>query len=78
MPLNDPVSLGSALRLLRARRSQTQAAVARAAGVTKAMLSAYENGVVFPSIRSLAAVLAALNGDLYALQSALYELDGKP
>ena len=76
MPLNDSVSFGTALRLLRARQSRKQTEVAEAAGITKAMLSSYERGVLFPSIRSLAAVLEALDGDLYNLQEVLDEVDG--
>ena len=76
MPFDDPVSLGKALRLLSARRSLAQTAVAEKAGITKAMLSAYERGSCLPSLPSLTPVLAVLDADLYDLQGVLDEVDG--
>lgn len=60
--------LGKALRWLRARRDLRQYQVAEAAGVTKAMLSAYETGKQKPSLETLEKILDGLGvnlGDLY-------------
>ncbi len=70
----DSMSLGTALRLLRARQGLTQGVVATRAGLTKAMLSSYEIGAKLPSFQSLAAVLEALNRDFHDLQEALDEV----
>jgi transcriptional regulator with XRE-family HTH domain len=78
MSLDDPVSFGKALRLLRSRRHLTQTVVAETAGITKAMLSAYERGTHLPSLPSLAPVLNVLHGDLHDLQDVLDEVEGLP
>ena len=78
MLMDNPVSLGKALRLLRTRQRQTQTVIADTAGITKAMFSSYERGVHLPSIPSLFALLNALNGDLYDLQDVLDEVEGLP
>jgi transcriptional regulator with XRE-family HTH domain len=60
--------LGKALRWLRARQDRRQYQVADAAGVTKAMLSAYETGKQKPSLETLEKILGGLGatlGDLY-------------
>lgn len=63
--------LGKALRWLREKRGLRQYEVARAAGITKAMLSAYETGKQRPSLESLEKVLGALGADLADLARAL-------
>ncbi len=68
---DDPQLLGPALRLLRARRRLRQYQVAERAGITKAMLSSYENGNTTPSYYSLIPLLGALESDLTGLQQAL-------
>jgi transcriptional regulator with XRE-family HTH domain len=78
MPLNDPVSLGKALRLLRNWQGRTQTEIAGTAGISKAMLSSYETGKQLPKIGTLAVILDALTGDLYDLQDVLAEVDGRP
>ena len=54
-------NLGPALARLRDLRGQSQAAVARAAGIGKSQLSKYENGKELPKMDSLERVLAALD-----------------
>lgn len=63
--------LGKALRWLRARQDKRQYAVAQQAGITKAMLSAYETGKQKPSLETLDKVLAAMEADLVDLHDAL-------
>ena len=76
---DDPQLLGPALRLLRARRRLRQYQVAERAGITKAMLSSYENGGTTPSYNSLIPLLGALESDLGGLQQALDMLrEGEP
>jgi transcriptional regulator with XRE-family HTH domain len=70
----DSMSLGTALRFLRARQGLTQGVVAGRAKLTKAMLSSYEIGSKLPSFQSLAAILQALNRDFHDLQEALDEI----
>ena len=53
-------NLGPALARLRNLRGQSQAAVARAAGIGKSQLSKYESGKELPKMESLERVLAAL------------------
>lgn len=75
----DPFeSLGSALRWLRWRRNRTQHEVARSAGITRAMLSAYETGKQRPSLDSLGRLLVALGIDLLHLHEALALHQGRP
>ena len=64
-------NLGQALRWLRSRQGRSQMEVARDAGITKAMMSAYETGTQTPSLRTLGKVLRALGIDLHQLQHAL-------
>lgn len=64
-------SVGRALRLLRMRRGRKQYTVAQSAGITKAMLSAYETGKRLPSLATLGALLDALGADLGDLHRAL-------
>jgi len=60
-----------ALRHLREDRRSRQYQVAEAAGITKAMLSAYETGKQKPSLESLDKILEALDCDLLDLHYAL-------
>jgi transcriptional regulator with XRE-family HTH domain len=52
--------VGNALRRIRADRGAKQCQVAELAGITKAMLSTYENGRQAPSFSTLAKVLSTL------------------
>lgn len=64
-------NLGQALRWLRSRQHRKQYEIADAAGITKAMLSAYETGKQNPSIETLEKILEALRSDLSELHNAL-------
>lgn len=64
-------NLGQALRWLRSRQHKKQYEIADAAGITKAMLSAYETGKQNPSIETLEKILEALRCDLSELHNAL-------
>ena len=70
--------LGRALRWLRDRQSKRQYQVADAAGITKAMLSAYETGKQKPSLDTLEKILAALECDLNDLHNALQIVNERP
>src|SRR6185369_7809945 len=70
--------LGRALRWLRDRQGKRQYQVADAAGITKAMLSAYETGKQKPSLVTLEKILAALDGDLNDLHNALQIVNERP
>lgn len=63
--------LGPALRRLRVHRDLKQYETAAAAGITKAMLSAYETGKRRPSLKTLGRLLEALDADLGDLHQAL-------
>jgi transcriptional regulator with XRE-family HTH domain len=63
--------LGRALRWLRDDRGQRQYEVAETAGITKAMLSAYETGRQKPSLETLEKLLQAMDSDLEQLNEAL-------
>jgi transcriptional regulator with XRE-family HTH domain len=76
MQNDDPLALGPALRLLRARRRLRQYQVAERSGITKAMLSSYENGGTKPSLQTLMALLGGLESDLSELQQALEMISG--
>lgn len=76
MPLFD--GLGRALRWLREKAGLRQYETATAAGITKAMLSAYETGKQSPSLESLEKVLDALGSDLVALHRALDHVNERP
>lgn len=69
MPLFD--GLGKALRWLRNKQDKRQYELAAEAGITKAMLSAYETGKQKPSIETLEKILEALAVDLADLHDAL-------
>ncbi|MEM7048005.1 MAG: helix-turn-helix transcriptional regulator [Acidobacteriota bacterium] len=63
--------IGQALRRLRVHRGLKQFEAAQAAGITKAMLSAYETAKRRPSLGTLAHLLDALGADLGDLHRAL-------
>lgn len=63
--------LGPALRLLRQRHGLTQQQIADKAGITKAMMSAYEVGKYFPALDTLSRLLQSLECDLRGLQDAM-------
>jgi transcriptional regulator with XRE-family HTH domain len=71
-------ALGRALRWLRDSRGLRQYQVAEAAGVTKAMLSAYETGRQKPSLDTLERLLEALGCDLADLDHALALVNERP
>jgi transcriptional regulator with XRE-family HTH domain len=70
--------LGRALRWLRERQTKRQYQVADTAGITKAMLSAYETGKQKPSLDTLEKILSALDGDLNDLHNALQIVNERP
>jgi transcriptional regulator with XRE-family HTH domain len=70
--------LGRALRWLRDRQGKRQYQVADAAGITKAMLSAYETGKQKPSLDTLEKILLALECDLNDLHNALQIVNERP
>src|SRR6188472_1233818 len=70
--------LGRALRWLRDRQGKRQYQVADAAGITKAMLSAYETGKQKPSLDTLEKILTALECDLNDLHKALRIVNDQP
>jgi transcriptional regulator with XRE-family HTH domain len=70
--------LGRALRWLRERQVKRQYQVAEGAGITKAMLSAYETGKQKPSLDTLEKILDALVCDLNDMHNALQIVNGRP
>src|SRR6476661_7101581 len=70
--------LGRALRWLRDRQGKRQYQVADTAGITKAMLSAYETGKQKPSLDTLEKILSALECDLNDLHNALQIVNERP
>ncbi len=70
------VHIGQALRWLRNQRSQKQREVALTAGITPAMLSAYETGKHRPSLDTVDRLLGALRCDVYDLTHALHTVSG--
>ena len=71
-------SLGRALRWLRDRQGKRQYQVADAAGITKAMLSAYETGKQKPSLDTLEKILDALDCNLNDLHNSLQIVNERP
>ncbi len=63
--------LGKALRWLRNKQDKRQYQLAKEAGITKAMLSAYETGKQRPSLETLEKILEALGVGLADLHDAL-------
>jgi transcriptional regulator with XRE-family HTH domain len=70
--------LGRAVRWLRDRQGKRQYQVADTAGITKAMLSAYETGKQKPSLDTLEKILEALDCDLNDLHNALQIVNERP
>lgn len=70
--------LGRALRWLRDRQGKRQYQVADSAGITKAMLSAYETGKQKPSLDTLEKILSALECDLNDLHNSLQIVNERP
>jgi len=70
--------LGRAIRWLRDRQGKRQYQVADAAGITKAMLSAYETGKQKPSLETLEKILSALECDLNDLHNSLQIVNERP
>lgn len=64
-------TLGQALRYLRLRLHKKQYEIADAAGITRAMLCAYERGSREPSVTTLGKILTALGADLVTLHRAM-------
>ena len=76
-PRHSFEGLGRALRWLREKRGEKQYETAEAAGITKAMLSAYETEKQRPTIDTLEKILAALEidlGDLFDTLQVVNEL----
>ena len=71
----DERHLGPALRLLRRHRRLVQRELAERAGVTVAMVSAYERGRRLPSVRTLLLLLAALGADFGSLHKAIEHIE---
>ncbi|HYX26774.1 MAG TPA: helix-turn-helix transcriptional regulator, partial [Thermoanaerobaculia bacterium] len=71
--LNKPecVVFGHALARLREAAGLRQYAVAEKAKVTKAMVSSYETGKVYPTIPTLLALLRATGSDFSDLQRSI-------
>lgn len=61
--------VGPALRRIRQHRQLTQRALAKRAGVTPAMVSAYERGKRLPSLRTLVLLVEALEVRLFHLEA---------
>ena len=78
MPTGILEGLGKALRWIRDKRGQRQYQVAETAGITKAMLSAYETGKQKPSLETLEKLLGALASDLQDLHTALQVVNEVP
>jgi transcriptional regulator with XRE-family HTH domain len=70
--------LDRALRHLREGTRTRQYQIAEAAGITKAMLSAYETGKQKPSLETLDKLLGALRCDLIDLHEALAVFQSPP
>ena len=70
--------LGRAIRWLRDRQGKRQYQVADAAGITKAMLSAYETGKQKPSLDTLEKILVALDCNLNDLHNSLQIVNERP
>ncbi|MEM9290137.1 MAG: helix-turn-helix transcriptional regulator [Acidobacteriota bacterium] len=73
--MKDFKNIGMALRFLRTQRFQKQREVAKSAGITPAMLSAYETGKHRPSLETTERVLEALGCDVVDLTAALQHAD---
>jgi len=63
--------LGPTLRRLRRLRGLSQREIAQAAGVTRSMVSSYEQGRTLPAVETLDRLLAALGASLTELDRFL-------
>ena len=70
--------LGKALRWLREKQHKKQYQIAEDAGITKAMLSAYETGKQRPTLDTLEKILGALEVDLGDLFDTLQVVNERP
>ena len=70
--------LDRTLHRLRRERGFSQSGLARRAGVTRAMISAYENGHSQPSLATLDRLLAALEVTPSELAAALEAVPARP
>lgn len=70
--------LGKALRWMREKKNQKQYQIAESAGITKAMLSAYETGKQRPTLDTLEKILSALQSDLGDLFDTLQVVNERP
>ena len=68
-------NIGKALKMLRVQRLKKQREIAEAAGITPAMLSAYETGKHRPSLDTAERVLGALDCDILDLTRVLKTID---
>ncbi len=68
-------NLGRTLALLRQLRGQSQASLAREAGVGKSQLSKYESGKELPRLDSLEKVLSALRVGYFEFFYSLHVVD---
>lgn len=73
-----PQTIGPALRRMRQRRGMQQKQLASRAGITPAMLSAFELRRRLPSIRTLANLLDALDARLLDLGRAVEQVARHP
>lgn len=71
-------AFGLALKGLRLARGLKQAEIARATGLTKAMISSFELGKVYPSLESLLTYLGGVGCNLGDLQRHLDMVAGPP
>ncbi len=76
--MSFPDGLGPALRLLRRRAGKTQREIAKAAGISKNLISNWETGGTHPSMDSLAKTLDILGADLLDLHNTIQLLAGRP
>jgi len=67
--------LGPALRLLRQYSRLKQEELAQRAGITRAMVSAFERSHRLPAVRSLVAILNALDANFGKLHRALEDAE---
>lgn len=72
-PRTPLAGIGAALRRLRMHRGLRQYEAAEAAGITKAMLSAYETGKRRPSLKTLDSLLRSMGAHLGDLHLAMME-----
>lgn len=69
--------LGPGLRELRELRRMQQNELASRAGITRAMLSAYETGKRLPSVRTLWRILQAAESDPVRLYQAMERVENR-